>query len=643
MDQSQEVDKANADPQLQMQTLEMANKKMTEEFNAQRAKMKDLFLQKEAELSRKHEENNLLMDQLKKLKNELDDVKSQLVVDSMRESDFEDEKRKAEEEIASLQRLIHETVEESSSNRSLYDHDLQKLQAYIQYLQKENEQLKHQNNQYQQQSTSQEHSLAPSVMINALTKGIAKKLDAFGGSQDEKSEKTLEDIEVLRSLVDPLEEQIRALKEKLRATDEQLQKCRECRHLVNESIKPTPNQTPEKTNLQISASTNTSFEMPKSDILPCDMCSNYEAQLVKEQQHVNELKSQVLVAEKAADRHKEDLLKEIGFRKEMEEKWNEKREEHKQQVAELTRTTDCTQQDLIELRQYFNQVSKEMSAELMKLTKDREQIYHDLDKYVLSDCKQKTKIWLESTPSIPNSCKANLSIYPIQWRRELHELVLKNQQELIITKVGKEAAEDNVKSLQSKIDLLNSQIAHYKHEKKAVAESADIEIKYLREQIEILEKEKKQYLAKNVNIKEREEQIKQLSDNIVKLQNQNHELKTRLHSQQEDLENAEAVQRDLVKLSQNLQIQFEKIREADHQVRWQHEEDIEECSNCHIPFSNSKRKQHCRHCGQIFCPNCVARVVQSGPNMRPSHVCDVCYTLLVKTSAPYFSKELPTT
>lgn len=68
----------------------------------------------------------------------------------------------------------------------------------------------------------------------------------------------------------------------------------------------------------------------------------------------------------------------------MEEKWNEKREEHKQQVAELTRTTDCTQQDLIELRQYFNQVSKEMKAELLKLTKDREQIYHDLDKYVLS-------------------------------------------------------------------------------------------------------------------------------------------------------------------------------------------------------------------------------------------------------------------
>lgn len=60
-----------------------------------------------AELSRKSEENNLLMEEVKKLKNELDDVKSQLVVDSMRESDFEVEKRKADEEIASLQRLIH--------------------------------------------------------------------------------------------------------------------------------------------------------------------------------------------------------------------------------------------------------------------------------------------------------------------------------------------------------------------------------------------------------------------------------------------------------------------------------------------------------------------------------------------------------
>lgn len=62
------------------------------------------------------------------------------------------------------------------------------------------------------------------------------------------------------------------------------------------------------------------------------MCSNYEAQLVKEQQKALELESKVATAEKAAERHKEELRKEIGFRKDMEEKWNEKKEEHKQQV-----------------------------------------------------------------------------------------------------------------------------------------------------------------------------------------------------------------------------------------------------------------------------------------------------------------------
>lgn len=70
-------------------------------------------------------------------------------------------------------------------------------------------------------------------MLNALTKGIAKKLDAFGGSQEEKTEK---EDELLRSLVDPLEDQIKALKEKLRATDEQLQKCRECGHSADVSF-----------------------------------------------------------------------------------------------------------------------------------------------------------------------------------------------------------------------------------------------------------------------------------------------------------------------------------------------------------------------------------------------------------------------
>lgn len=81
---------------------------MQDEFNMQRAKMKELFLQKENELRRKTQENSELAETVQKLSRELDDAKSKIVVDSMTlESNFEVEKRKAEEEIATLQQLVH--------------------------------------------------------------------------------------------------------------------------------------------------------------------------------------------------------------------------------------------------------------------------------------------------------------------------------------------------------------------------------------------------------------------------------------------------------------------------------------------------------------------------------------------------------
>lgn len=138
------------------------------------------------------------------------------------------------------------------------------------------------------------------------------------------------------------------------------------------------------------------------------MCSNYEEHLVQEQKRTKEFEMKVLSAEKAAERHKEELLKEIGFRKDMEEKWNEKKEEHKKQVgvinlsdvciyvlfcskllircfqvAELTRVTECTEQDLRELRQFFNQMCSDMKMSLGRLTHEREAIHQELMKYVI--------------------------------------------------------------------------------------------------------------------------------------------------------------------------------------------------------------------------------------------------------------------
>jgi Rab GTPase-binding effector protein 1 len=59
------------------------------------------------ELKRGALEQNRLMTEVKKLSSELDEAKSQLVVAGFRmESDLQDEKRKCQEEIASLQQIV---------------------------------------------------------------------------------------------------------------------------------------------------------------------------------------------------------------------------------------------------------------------------------------------------------------------------------------------------------------------------------------------------------------------------------------------------------------------------------------------------------------------------------------------------------
>ena len=53
-----------------------------------------------------------------------------------------------------------------------------------------------------------------------------------------------------------------------------------------------------------------------------------------------------------------------------------------------------------------------------------------------------------------------------------------------------------------------------------------------------------------------------------------------------------AMQKDFVRLSQSLQVELEKIRQQEKEVRWQHEEDVEECGGCRLGFSIMRRKHH---------------------------------------------------
>ena len=216
------------------------------------------------------------------------------------------------------------------------------------------------------------------------------------------------------------------------------------------------------------------------------------------------------------------------------------------------------------------------------------------------------------------------------------------------------AKEHYEERLKSEVNFLKSQLLSEQQTKESLEDRLAAEMESLREKVFMLESCKTELDAEQKRHREFAEHELSQRQAYAKLQRQIemlesekrqtelkiHEFKARITNLQQELDNSVAVQNDFVRLSQSLQMELEKIRSQSTEVRWQHEDDVDECNSCKHGLPQ-KRKIHCRHCGKIFCPDCLTKTVPSGPHRRPARVCEVCHTLLVQHSAPYFSTEAP--
>ncbi|KAJ8676549.1 hypothetical protein QAD02_012336 [Eretmocerus hayati] len=562
-----------------LEKLEEEKRQIQAEFDFQRAKLKELFLQKEEDAQKQMDENMKLQEENLKLQNELGEVKSQLlIVDLKTQNDIDLEKRKAEDEIASLQQIINSTVQDSSASQK-------ELEIKISKLKEENNNLRL---QIMQNSSPDSPQLSLSTMTK-IAKKVASQLGADSLSLGSETEDTSvknrrhadEDAESLRSLVVPLEEEIKALKEKLRTTDDELQKFKEKEEaLLNKHLKK---------------------EMTPGENM-CDMCSNYEAQLQRMQMEAKDYIKQIQECEQMLQTQKQELVKEVEFRKGMEEKWNEKKEEHRAEVTNLSSSVKIAKQTIDELTQQYHYTRETVTKELSRLTRDREEVQRHLEQlqqqneYLMGKYSKNSEHYQYESINMPNTVE------------ELHVSILKIREELIIATIAKEEAERKTRSLEYELDLLRAQIDQNHHEQ-----------------------EKK------------EAELQSMIESASKMESVIVELKQQILNLQQELNTGEETQKDFVRLTQSLQVQLQKIRDSEKEVRWQYEDDVDECPSCHTSFTLAKKKDktNCRHCGQIFCQACLNNVVKSGPKQRPSRVCNVCHTLLMQETAPYFSRDPP--
>ncbi|KAK3089525.1 hypothetical protein FSP39_004264 [Pinctada imbricata] len=75
------------------------------------------------------------------------------------------------------------------------------------------------------------------------------------------------------------------------------------------------------------------------------------------------------------------------------------------------------------------------------------------------------------------------------------------------------------------------------------------------------------------------------------------------------------------------------MREAQQVIKeaqWKSDQDASHCSSCSKEFSISRRKHHCRNCGEIFCNECSDNKMPLPSSAKPVRVCDNCQTLLLQ-------------
>lgn len=189
---------------------------------------------------------------------------------------------------------------------------------------------------------------------------------------------------------------------------------------------------------------------PESDQIACEMCKNYERQLVQSQKQLKE----------EQDRMKEELNKEAALRQDLEKQWQEKRDEHKEEVQLLKKQLKDSESNFEQLQKNFNDSKVDISNELMRLTDEREFVHRHLEmlqrdndilsgKYI-----EHSQILQNQEINLPNTVE------------ELQERLLNNTENLIEAKIGCEHAEQEMVALRDETQLLRAQIKDQNYEAK---------------------------------------------------------------------------------------------------------------------------------------------------------------------------------
>nr|XP_019936609.1 PREDICTED: RUN and FYVE domain-containing protein 1-like [Paralichthys olivaceus] len=155
------------------------------------------------------------------------------------------------------------------------------------------------------------------------------------------------------------------------------------------------------------------------------------------------------------------------------------------------------------------------------------------------------------------------------------------------------------------------------------------ELRTEREQRQGLQKALQREQDNSMELRTQLQQLQGLHTELQELKQEKQQL------QQTCVQQEQALQEMGLHLSQS-KLKMEDFKEVNKALKghaWLKDDEATQCKQCLKEFSISRRKHHCRNCGDIYCSNCSSNELALPSYPRPVRVCDVCHSLLLQRSS----------
>ncbi|XP_010729432.1 rab GTPase-binding effector protein 1 isoform X2 [Larimichthys crocea] len=307
----------------------------------------------------------------------------------------------------------------------------------------------------------------------------------------------------------------------------------------------------------------------------CDMCSNYEKQLQAIQGQEAETRDQVKKLQVMLRQANDQLERTMTEKQNLEDSVKVGNEETTAKVSALLQRVQDSETLLSTLQQAFSEAKRNTQEQMAVLVKSREQVADELSRL------QRDNESLQGKHRLHVELQQQEDFQMPNTVQELHVLVVGLREDLVALRTSADHMEEKLKA---EILFLKEQIQAEQCLKENLEDTLQLEIEGCKEEIasfsslktelERIKAEKEQLqssLAEKTETLENiqglritlEQQLKELTTAKSALESQVFDERDKAQRLQTELDVSEQVQKDFVKLSQTLQVQLERIRQAD--------------------------------------------------------------------------------